>query len=119
MATSRVTRNSPVYVNDKKIGLAQKSKYDQNANVNQEQASDEIVLAIGRVTTALQVDVLSPVGGPGIVVEVQEQVKLQILCEGKLHTIQAVMTNKSQDSEAGNGKTMASWSFVGGPPVIT
>src|SRR5688572_15673803 len=98
---SRVTRNQPVYWNGKKLGLAQKSKYDQNANVTQEQCSDEIVLAIGRVTTALQVDILSPVGGPGITVEVQEQGKLAVLCEGKLHTIDAVMMSKSQDSDAG------------------
>lgn len=114
-----ITRNTPVYWNNRKLGYAQKSKYDQNANVTQEHAADSIVLAIGRPTTALQVDLLSPIGGIGIIVRVQEQGKLQVLCEGELHTIDAVLMSKSQDSEAGNGRTTATWSFVGGEPIIT
>lgn len=116
---NRITRNSPVYWNNEKIGLCQKSKYDQNGTVAQEHTADEIVLAIGRPTTALQIDILSPVGGPGIRVRTQEQGKLAVLCEGELHTIDAVLVTKSQDSEAANGRTMASWNFVGGEPVIT
>ncbi len=114
-----VTRNQPDYWNDRKLGFAQKSTYDQNGAVTQEDTSDAIVLAIGRIKTALKVDIVTPQGGSGITVRVQEQGKLQVLCEGELHTIQAVMTSKSQDSEAGSGKTMASWSFVGGEPIIT
>jgi hypothetical protein len=111
---SQVTRNSPVYWNNKKLGLAQKSSYKQDGQVTQEDTADGIVLAFGTVRTALQVDILSPPGGPGIAVEVQEQGQLQILCEGKLHTIDACMTNKGQDSDAGKGATTATWNFVGG-----
>jgi hypothetical protein len=114
-----VTRVSPVYWNDKKIGYLQKVKYDQNANVTQEQTLDAIVLAIGRGTTAFALDILSPIGGIGITVNPQEQGKLKILSEGKLHVVEVVMTSKSHDSEAANGRTMASWSFVGGEPQIT
>lgn len=111
---SQVTRNSPVYWNNKKLGLAQKSKYDQDGAVTQEDTADGIVLAFGTIKTALQVDILSPPGGPGIAVEVQGQGSLQILCEGKLHTIDACMTRKSQDTDAAKGATMATWNFVGG-----
>jgi hypothetical protein len=110
---SQITRNSPVYWNGKKMGLAQKSKYDQNGAVTQEDVADGIVLAIGTPKTSLQVDILVPVGGPDVLVEMQDQGSLAVLCEGKLHTIDAVCTSKSQDSEAGSGKTMATWSFVG------
>jgi hypothetical protein len=116
---SQITRNSPVYWNNKKIGRAQKSKYDQNGAVTQEDTADAIVLAIGQIKTSLQLDILSPVGGPGVTVRVQEQGKLAVLCEGQLHTIDAVCTSKSQDSEAGSGKTMATWSFVGGEAQIS
>ncbi len=116
---NRVTRFSPVYWNSQKIGLCQKAKYDQNGTVAQEQTADEIVLAIGRPTTSLNIDILSPVGGPGIRIRVQEQGKLGVLCEGELHTIDAVLVTKSQDTEAGNGRTTATWNFVGGEPAIT
>lgn len=117
MAT-QVTRNSPVYWNGRKLGLAQKSKYDQDGAVTQEDVADGILLAQGHIKTALQVDILSPPGGPGITVKVQEQGSLQILCEGKLHTIDACLSRKSQDSDAGKGATMATWNFVGGEPRI-
>jgi hypothetical protein len=111
---SKVTRNSPVYWNGKKLGLAQKSSYKQDGQVTQEDTADGIVLAFGTIRTALQVDILSPPSGPEAVVEVQEQGSLQVLCEGKLHTIDACCTNKGQDSDAGKGATMATWNFVGG-----
>jgi len=114
-----VTRNSPVYWNSKKLGKAQKGSYEQNGAVGQEDTDDGIVYTFGRVKTTLRVDILSPVGGPGINVQVQEQGKISVLVEGKLHVIDMVCTSKSQDSEAGSGKTMVTWNFVGGAPQIT
>lgn len=116
---AEITRNSPVLWNGKKIGKAQKNTYDQNGNVGQELTDDGIVYTFGPVLTTLKIDIMSPVAGPGITVEVQEQGTLQVLCEGKLHTIPAAMTSKSQDSEAASGKNTATWNFVGGKPVIT
>lgn len=114
-----VTRNTPIYWNNKKIGLAQKGEYSQNGAVGQEDTDDGTVLTFGRIKTTVRVDILCPPGGPGVVVNVQEQGKLSLTSEGKLHTIDAVLTEKSQSWEAGNGKTAATWSFVGGAPEIT
>lgn len=114
-----VTRNSPVLWNGRKIGKAQKNTYEQNGNVGQELTDDGIVLTLGPILTNLKIDILSPVGGPGVKIELQEQGKLQVICEGELHTIDAVLANKSQDSEAQNGKTMATWTFLGGKPTKT
>ena len=114
-----VTRNTPVYWNGKKIGLAQKGEYSQNGAVGQEDTDDGTILTFGRIKTTCRVDILSPPGGPGIVVAVQEQGKLSLTVEGKLHTIEATCTEKSASWEAANGKTMSTWSFVGGAPEIT
>lgn len=113
---SKVTRNSPVYWNNKKLGLAQDSEYDQDGAVTQEDVADGIVLVFGRIKTRLKVTLLSPPGGPEAACEVQEQGQLQILCEGKLHTIDACCTGKSQKSDAAKGANMVTWNFVGGEP---
>lgn len=115
---AEVTRNSPVLWNGRKLGKVQKSTYEQNGNVGQELTDDGIVLTLGPILTTLKIDILSPVGGPGVEVAVQEQGTLQVLCEGKLHTLKAILNSKSQDSDAGNGKTMATWNFLGGEPKI-
>src|SRR5215207_5578045 len=94
-----VTRNSPVYWNNRKIGNAQQSSYEENGNVSQGLVADGIVLAFGPVLTTLKIDLMSPVGGPKVRVRPQEQGKLQILVEGQLHNIEAVCASKSQDSE--------------------
>ena len=114
-----VTRNSPVYWNNKKIGLAQKSQYEQNGAVGQEDTDDGIVYTFGRIKTTLRVDIISPVGGTRVRPRVQEQGKIQVLVEGELHVIDMACTSKSQDSDAGSGKTMATWNFVGGEAQIT
>lgn len=117
---AEISRNEPVLWNGAKLGMAQTSKYNHDGAVSQEDTDDGIVLAFGTEKTTLQVELMSPVGGFKVKIRPQEQGRLQVLCEGELHTIDdAVMTSKGRDSGAADGKTKATWNFVGGKPKIT
>lgn len=111
-----VTRFSPVYFNSKKLGLVQKVKYTINGAVTQEDTADEIVLAFGKIKTALQLDVIAPPSGPGFTADVQVTGKLQILCAGKLHSFDGTLSTLSQDSDATKGTTTLTYDWVGGEP---
>src|SRR5690348_1831149 len=95
-----VSRFSPVYFNNKKVGLIQKVKYDIDGAVTQEETADGIVLAFGHIKTALQMDVITPPSGPGFDAGVQQTGKLQILSGGKLHSFDGTLSRLSQDSDA-------------------
>lgn len=116
----KIMRGSPVYWNGKKIAEIQKSSYQLKGNVTQEIGAEGFYgNSLGPVLSTLKLDCSIPVEGMTTRLLPQQNGKLGVIADGKMHVIEATVNDVSYESDFTSGKNSGSFDFTGGAPAIS